>query len=250
MRRDFPTRIFAHRGLNRQAPENTMSAFTLATEKGATWFELDVDVMGDGTVIVIHDTTLDRTTNRTGRYYDLGAADLEGIDAGFWFSPAFAGEPIPTLRTFVDFLNASGTSANIEVKSNEAGKKMTMMLIDNLLTELDRLDEGREVIISSFNHVLLARIKEKAPHLSVGCLYETAALYDDWLSVLELVGADYIHPEDRGLTREKVEAFRDAGFGVNVWTVNSSARANELFHWGATGVFTDIADDFVHIFQQ
>ena len=55
------------------------------------------------------------------------------------------------------------------------------------------------------------------------------------------MGASYIHPEDTGLTREKVRAFRDAGFGVNVWTVNSLARANELFNWGATGIFTDVA---------
>ena len=95
--------------------------------------------------------------------------------------------------------------------------------------------------------MLLAKIKERAPQYEVGCLYETVALYDDWKSMLELVGASYIHPEDRGLTKSKVEAFREAGFGVNVWTVNSIDRANELFNWGATGVFTDVADSFAHL---
>lgn len=238
--------IFAHRGLNRQAPENTMAAFRLAHEHGATWLETDVDVLGDGTVIICHDTTLDRTTNRSGGYYDLSAPDLEHIDAGSWFGSDFRGERIPRLSELIQFMNETGMNCNIELKSNEAGREMSLLLIDNVLAELERLDTAKcSVIISSFNHVLLAKLKEKAPQLPVGCLYETCALYDDWKSLLELVGADYIHPEDTGLTRERVQAFRQAGFGVNVWTVNSLARANQLFNWGATGVFTDIADQFV-----
>ena len=124
---------------------------------------------------------------------------------------------------------------------------MSMRLIDSILDALTGLDPEREVFFSSFNHVLLAKIKERAPQYEVGCLYETVALYDDWKSMLELVGASYIHPEDRGLTKSKVEAFREAGFGVNVWTVNSIDRAHELFNWGATGVFTDVADSFAHL---
>lgn len=239
----FNKEVIAHRGLNTLAPENTMAAFRLAAENGIKWFETDVDVLGDGTVIVCHDTTLDRTTNKSGGYYELTKADLADIDAGSWFSPDYAGEKLPTLHDLVDFMNETGMNANIEIKSNEAGKAMTLTLIDNVITELERLQPGREVLISSFNHVLLSILKQRAPKLPVGCLYETCALYDDWKSVLELVGADYIHPEDAGLTRAKVQAFREAGFGVNVWTVNSAARANELFNWGATGVFTDVAHE-------
>ena len=73
------------------------------------------------------------------------------------------------------------------------------------------------------------------------CLYNSLTLCEDWRTTLEIVGADYIHPEDSGLTREQVQAFRAAGYGVNVWTVNSLSRANELFNWGATGIFSDIA---------
>ena len=74
----------------------------------------------------------------------------------------------------------------------------------------------------------------------MGCLYESRALSCDWRSTLEIVGADFIHPEDSGLTRQQVQEFRDAGYGVNVWTVNSPSRANELFNWGVTGVFSDV----------
>lgn len=232
--------IFAHRGASAIAPENTMAAFKKAVEAGATWIETDVDVLKDGTPILIHDSSLDRTTNRSGSYYDLTVSDLDDIDAGSWFSPEFSGERIPTLAQLVAFMNETGLNANIEIKSNEAGAQMTLQLVDAILKELEALD-GPQVIISSFNHVLLKIFKDKAPQYSVGALFVAENLWDDWKSILELVGADYIHPDDSTLTRTQVQAFREAGYGVNVWTVNSPARANELFNWGVTGIFTDVA---------
>ena len=232
--------IFAHRGASAIAPENTMAAFKKAVEAGATWIETDVDVLKDGTPILIHDSSLDRTTNRSGSYYDLTVSDLDGIDAGSWFSPEFAGERIPTLAQLVAFMNKTGLNANIEIKSNEAGAQMSLQLVDAILKELEALD-GPQVIISSFNHVLLKIFKDKAPQYSVGALFVAENLWDDWKSILELVGADYIHPDDSTLTRAQVQAFREAGYGVNVWTVNCPARANELFNWGVTGIFTDVA---------
>lgn len=232
--------IFAHRGASAIAPENTMAAFKKAVEAGATWIETDVDVLKDGTPILIHDSSLDRTTNRSGSYYDLTVSDLDDIDAGSWFSPEFAGERIPTLAQLVAFMNETGLNANIEIKSNEAGAQMSLQLVDAILKELEALD-GPQVIISSFNHVLLKIFKDKAPQYSVGALFVAENLWDDWKSILELVGADYIHPDDSTLTRAQVQAFRAAGYGVNVWTVNSPARANELFNWGVTGIFTDVA---------
>ncbi|MDO4910700.1 MAG: glycerophosphoryl diester phosphodiesterase [Corynebacterium sp.] len=236
--------IIAHRGANRLAPENTMAAFRAAHEAGATWIETDVDILGDGTPIIIHDTRLDRTTNTTGSYYSLSLADIADIDAGSWFGKEFEGEKLPTLREFVDFLNATGINANIELKSNEAGKEMTMRLIHEVAKELDRLNPEIEIIVSSFNHVLLYLFKQHAPKWPVACLWETCALYDDWRSILELVDADYIHPEDKGLTPEKIAQFHEAGVKVNIWTVNDRARINELFNWGVDGIFTDISHEY------
>ena len=238
--------IFGHRGLSSLAPENTMAAFRCAVDHQVTWVEADVDVIADGTVIICHDSTLDRTTNRTGRYDDLTAADLAGIDAGGWFSPRFVGEPLPALSDLIDLMNDSGLNANIEIKPNETGKEATLRLIDGVITQLERLRPGAQVIVSSFNHVLLHLFKQRAPKVPVGCLYESHTLSDDWRSTLEIVGADYIHPEESGLTRQRVQAFRRAGYGVNVWTVNSLSRANELFNWGASGIFSDIAHQIAH----
>lgn len=240
-------RIFGHRGLKTEAPENTLAAFRLGAERGVQWFETDVDLLGDGTPVLLHDTRLDRTTNRRGSLYDLRREDLEKVDAGAWFAPAFRGEPLPTLAQFVDFLIASGTHANIELKANEQGAARSRDLIAAVGQELSRLPQSTQIIVSSFSHVLLAEFKRAFPQYAAGCLYERAALYDDWLSVLQMVGADYIHPEDSGLTPAQVEAFRQAGFGVNVWTVNARARANELLNWGVTGIFTDVADQMLDL---
>lgn len=142
-------------------------------------------------------------------------------------------------------MNETGLNANIELKSNERGKAMSMQLIENTLAELDRLDSDREVIISSFNHLLLHHVHEQRPDLPIGALFTKDNLWPDWRSILELVGATYIHPDDAHMRPEYIAAFREAGYGVNVWTVNSKARANELFNWGASAVFTDIADELL-----
>ncbi|WP_168167230.1 glycerophosphoryl diester phosphodiesterase [Corynebacterium sp. HMSC073D01] len=239
--------LIAHRGANTLAPENTFSAFRAALDNGINWIETDVDIMGDGTPIIMHDTSLDRTTNHSGQYYDLAVSDLESIDAGRWFAPEFAGEKIPTLAGLIRFMNEHELNANIEIKSNEQGKKESLTLIDNVIAELENLDPARKVIVSSFNHVLLSIFKQRAPKLPVGCLYATAALYDDWKSMLELVGAEYIHPEDSYLTRERIAAFHEAGFGVNVWTVDDVRRANQLANWGVDSIISNVPQLFTGI---
>ncbi len=239
--------IFAHRGVCHKAPENTLAAFEKAHESGVRWLETDVDILGDGTAIVIHDSTLDRTTNLSGSYYGLTAADLPKIDAGWWFSPKFAGEPLPTLRMLVDFLNRTGMNANIEVKGNEAGRAMTSQLVDSVIAELERLEHGREVIISSFSPLILELFRDRAPKLERGALFTAGSLFGDWKSILEITESTYIHPQDKGLLREHIQFARKFGYGVNVWTVDTPDRANELLNWGATGIFTNRADKLIHL---
>lgn len=246
-------RMYAHRGLKSIAPENTLAAFRLMADHGVTWFETDVDILGDGTPVVLHDTLLDRTTNRRGSMYKLRAADLDGIDAGSWFSPEFAGEPLPRLSQLIDLMNELKLNGNIELKSNEQGKLASIQQIEGVIEELKRLDPEREVIISSFNHVLLyvmARRLEEEPELQqveVACLFRPDQLRPDWLSVMELVGARYAHLKDDGLNEFTVRTMANAGFIVNVWTVDEEERAAQLFDWGVTGVMSDHAHELMHL---
>ncbi len=234
--------VFAHRGLNRQAPENTMPAFIAAADAGVKWFETDIDILPDGTLVVLHDSTLDRTTNRSGSIYGMTGADLDDVDAGSWFSPEFAGTRLPVLADVIDFMNKRRMNANLELKSHETGKDGTLRLIAGVIRELERLEPGREVIISSFSPLVLAEFHRLAPQYSIGQIYAGPLRDAAWRSSLELIGASYVHPEDAHLTRGQVEAFLAEGYGVNVWTVNSKPRANELLNWGCTGIFTDQAD--------
>lgn len=239
-------RIFAHRGLSGIAPENTLTAIKGCREAGVKWFETDVDIIADGTPVIIHDTLLDRTTNRSGSIYDLTKADLANIDAGSWFSPKFTGEKLPTLAELIDVVNEYELNFNLELKPNEQGRDRSIQLIEAVLAELARLNFEREVLVSSFSHVLLAEFKKRAPQYPVGCLFD-GPVTDDWRSVAELIGAEYLHPALDGLTKDRVQEIRKAGFGVNVYTVNQAKTINQLFNWGVTGVFTDYAHQFIHL---
>ncbi|MBM7052094.1 glycerophosphoryl diester phosphodiesterase [Rothia sp. ZJ1223] len=240
-------RIFAHRGLSAIAPENTLAALGGCSDYGVSWFETDVDIIADGTPIIIHDSSLHRTTNRTGSIYDLTVEQLDDIDAGSWFSPEFAGEPLPTLAQLIQVMNESKLNGNIEIKSNEQGAERTFQLIDAVIAELDKLDDERKVLISSFNLLLLAELKRRAPHYRTAALFTADALGHDWLSLMQLCGAETIHIEDRNLTQPMVALAQKAGFEVNVYTVNSRARANQLFNWGADGIITDYAHEMIHL---
>lgn len=239
-------RIYAHRGLSQLAPENTLTAIAACADYGVTWFETDVDILRDGTPVLIHDTLLDRTTNRSGSIYDLEATDLPEIDAGSWFGPQYQGQTLPTLAQLVDLMNEKQLNANIELKPHETGKAGCETLITRVLAELARLSPQRKVLISSFSHLLLAEFKRQAPQYPVGLLFD-GKITEDWRSIAELSGAEYLHPDQKDLCPNLVKEVREYGLGINVYTVNDAKRINQLFNWGVTGVFTDCAEKFIHL---
>ena len=243
-------KIIAHRGLSAVAPENTLVAIGSCAENKVKWFETDVDIIADGTPVVIHDSFLDRTTNRTGSIYDLTAEDLEGIDAGAWFGSEYRGQKLPTLAQLVELMNRKELNGNIEIKPNELGAEKVYQLLDAVIAELAKLDEGREVIISSFDHLALAEFKRRAPQYSVAALMGAEMLASNWRTTLELMGADTIHPDAAALTPELVQQMKEAGYMINAWTVNSRARANELLNWGVDGIITDFAHEYVDLEKQ
>lgn len=239
--------VFAHRGASALAPENTLVAFRLAGKEGAAWVELDVDVIGDGTVVVIHDSSLDRTTSRSGSYYDLTAADLAGIDAGSWFTTPdgahpYTGESLPTLEAALEVIGEAGMGVNIELKSCEAGAAACRRLVDGVDALLEAHAErwpSLPVLLSCFNPLLLDRMAKRRPSAPRALLTENGLLLDDWRSYVEEIGAVAVNPGDLTLERSRVEEIRSLGYGVNVWTVNTVERAQELLSWGVTGIFTD-----------
>ncbi|QWW19313.1 glycerophosphoryl diester phosphodiesterase [Schaalia sp. 19OD2882] len=240
---EFP-RIFAHRGASSLAPENTIAAFSKAMECGAKRIEFDVDVMGDGTLLVIHDDTLDRTTNSSGPYHGLGYSDLRRIDAGAWFSPAYRFERIPELADVIAFANANGLGMNLEIKPCRAATELREKLLENLLVAIDRV-RTTDFLVSSFDHDMLAGFHAARPDIALGWLHARAdQAGPTWQEGARLLQCRAVHPQLEGLTREEVAEIREAGFEVNVWTVNDVATARELASWGVDGIFTDRPQDF------
>ncbi|EAP5222100.1 glycerophosphoryl diester phosphodiesterase, partial [Salmonella enterica] len=114
-----------------------------------------------------------------------------------------------------------------------------MTVIPRLTEPNSPLDERRALIVSSFNYLILHEIKKQRPKTKVACLFEAHTLYDDWKSIIEWCGAEYIHPENKELTESMIQKFKSENLKINVWTVNDLGRANELFNWGVDGIFTD-----------
>ena len=238
---EFP-RIFAHRGASSLAPENTIAAFSKAMEVGARWFEFDVDAAGDGTLIVIHDDTLDRTTTGSGSYYQLGYSDIRRLDAGRWFSDTYRFERIPEAADALAFAHAQQMGVNLEIKPCSGGARLRERLIEALSVTLRGEKVPSRLIVSSFDHELLRAFHEACPTVTLGWLIERAS--DEWREDASSLGVSAIHPGVVGLTREDVSGMREAGFDVNVWTVNDVEQARELASWGVTGIFTDRPQDF------
>ena len=224
---EFP-KIIAHRGASTLAPENTIAAFAKASEIGARWCECDVGVMADGTLLVIHDDTVDRTTNSSGSWDSWGYGELRRLDAGAWFSPTYRFERIPELADVVSFANATQTSFNIELKPRAAGKRRDT-LVENLEVALQSFKNKSGLLISSFDHELLGAVRQAMPELPLA-----------WLCRRDEVTAG----SWQVLTETEVSEMLSAGFEVNVWTVNSLEDARTAAKWGVSGIFTDRVQDF------
>lgn len=220
--------VWAHRGASAVAPENTMAAFEAAAEAGADGIELDVHLSRDGLPVVIHDETLDRTTDGSGAVAARTAAELLELDAGSWFSPDFAGEPIPLLS---DVLAWAGDRLrlNLEIKSAHAGKVVLETLNDF---------PGARVLVSSFNHKRLFRMRQLDAEIPLGFLVDSRF----WRMAARRAvasGAESVHPRDRFLSRGLVAWCHQHELSVFPWTIDDPARLRTLCRIGVDGYFTN-----------
>lgn len=163
------TEIVAHRGSRINRPENTLTAFEEAIRVGADGIELDVHLSKDGEVVVIHDETVDRTTNGSGRVRHLTIAELKELDAGSWFDAAFAGEKIPTLLEVLELLERTGFrgSLNIEFKT---GFHPYPNMEQKVQVLLDKKDWPFDIMYSSFSLRALLRMHRLDPTAEVAYL--------------------------------------------------------------------------------
>lgn len=229
------TLIWAHRGARADAPENTLPAFELAVDQGADGVEFDVQLTADGTVVVLHDETLDRTTDGRGPLAATTLADVRTLDASGGRA-GFAGVRVPTLAETLDLLVPSGLRLNIELKNSEEAYPG---LEEQVLAAVAEHGIADRVVVSTFNHYSLRHLLKLGAPTELAMLY-TDPLYKPWRYAAKL-GVAALHPPVRYLLGPGyVRRAHAAGLAVRPWVVNSTRGLARMFAWGVDGVFTDV----------
>jgi len=231
--------VFAHRGARRVAPENTLLAFERALAMGVAGIEFDVHRSADGRLVVIHDFSVEKTTDGRGFVAQMSADALRRLDAGSHFDAAFAGAQIPFLEEVLDLVG-DRCRLNIEIKSmdpyaNDASADVAAVIRDRNLYD--------QVIVSSFNPITLIKMRHLDPKIALGMLYDAtmpAFLRAVWAGAPICPEAQHPH-----------HALIDAGFmawaralpaAVNTWTVNDVEEARRLAALGVDVIMTDLPD--------
>ena len=228
--------VVAHRGASRAAPENTLAAFREALDRGADAVELDVQRTSDGHLIIVHDATLERTTDGRGLVARHSLVALKKLDAGRWFNERFAGERLPTLEEAAAAIDKRA-GLFVEIKQGP-------VFDDKIEAAIARVIEERGLVewceVSSFDHSSVRRMKTLLPAVPGGILYD--AMLIDPFSAAGLAQADALHPGWPMVTLDLVREAHRRGLAVAVWTVNDEDVIAELARWGVDAVVTDVPD--------
>lgn len=231
------TEIWAHRGASGYAPENTLPAFELALEQGADGVEFDVQLSRDGVVVVIHDETLDRTTDGTGRVVDHSLDELRELDASNGM-PEYSPTSIPTLVEVLDLLEPHPVRINIELKNSE---QPYPGLEEKVLAEVRERGLAERVVLSSFSDDSIGRLHRLAPDIELATLY-TRPQVRPWRNAARL-GARAIHPPAMLVAGWPwVYRAHAKGMAVRPWVVNSEPQFTRMFRRRVDAVLTDTPD--------
>lgn len=269
-----PPLVIAHRGARSLAPENTLAAARMALEAGADMWELDVAVTADGELVVMHDDTLDRTCNVQEvfpgrvpwRVWEFTLAEIQALDCGSWFNvtdpfkqisagnvseadlQSYIGEPAPTLRQALEFTRDNNWRVNVELKKQpdpELGRAIvekSVALIEDL-----GMDDGQQVVVSSFEHDYLRTLKTLNSHIPVQVL--TSNPIPDLPAYLAELGTDTCNPKAGIWTPQELREFGKHGIRFNVWTVNDETAMRSLIEAGIQGIITDYPQSLIAILK-
>ncbi len=241
----YPVLVIAHRGFSGAAPENTMAAFNKAIDAGAEMIEIDVHLTSDGKVVVIHDDSLERTTNGSGRVADYTFHELQKFDAGSWFSNDFRGEKIPSLSQVLT-LSKECILVNIEIKKGFLGTYSMNDLADRALAEVESKSMLDEVLFSSFETAALHRIMEKNKRAKIALL-----LKKPWKNSDEALSGNYsiLNCGKDTLTEQGIISAKQSGFRLNVWTVNEEKDMDWFINMNVEGIITNYPDQLIKRLQ-
>ena len=234
MQRSFMA--IAHRGASSYAPENTLAAFDLALEMGARHLELDVHASADDRLVVIHDDTVNRTTDGSGAVAGYTFSALSGLDAGSWFGAAFAGQRIPALD---EVLDRYGRRAHLHVEIKGRSAALAQRTVDAIL----RRGLADEVTLTSFQIERLEEVRACAPALATGWLVAEAT--GAVIARARALGLAQLCPKAGTVTPELVSRLRAEGFVVRAWGVSTEALMERVVRAGADGMTVNFPDRLI-----
>lgn len=235
-------KIIAHRGSNKEAPQNTLPAFQRAIDEHADGFETDVHVTKDGKLVICHNYTIDATSDGRGEITSYTLGELKKFDFGSYFSAEYKGTPLPTVDEFLELAGSSDAEIiNIELK---APRQAESGIVQKTLDAVKAHNLRDRILISSFNRHILQEVKDLDPHFRTGFLYPTIDyhaspfVYDPF-PIAKRIGADALHPMSVVVTPRLIRRAHKRGMKVNVWTVDDKKTAQHLAAIGADGIITN-----------
>ncbi len=232
--------VLAHRGASGYSPENTKASILKGLMLEAGGFEVDVQLSKDDEIVVFHDWTLDRTTTGTGLLKDYTLKELKALEVGGWFHSKYKGEKILTLKELLEIVPKEKI-LNIEIKVRHGEINKIEEKIVKILKENCRIDEN--IIISSFDHRVIKRIKKLEKKIQVGLLVGSG-LYkiDDYVKNFDLYS---VHFNGEFANRESIQTLKKMGIKTFAWTINTLEEGKILDSFGIDGIITNYPDIFI-----
>lgn len=224
----------AHRGASGDFPENTMLAFFSANDLGCDGIETDVQLTKDNVPVLIHDETVNRTTNGNGFVKDYTYSELSKLDAGINFSHKFSCETVPTLDELLNFAKSENLILNLELKNSIINYPNLEEIVLSKINEYSLKDK---IIISSFNHYSMKHFKDISPQVAVGLLYDLNLYHPE--KYAKFVGVDALHPSFHSLNSKIVEDSHNQNIKINTYTVNTPQDMNAMLKLNVDGIITN-----------
>lgn len=232
-------RVIAHRGGGLLAPENTLAGMKLARNLGFLGVEFDVKLTEDGTPILMHDETLERTTDGSGLVAETSYADIAELDAGAWFGNEYIGEPVPSFAAANALCREADLWANVEIKPSPGAERETGEVVARMAK---MLWAGADLppLLSSFSPLALEAAAVEAPELPRALL--VTEIPANWQALMQRLQCVALHVSHPHLNAAHVKAVHGAGYGVLAYTVNDSELALDLLEWQVDALVTDQLD--------
>lgn len=237
----------AHRGSSGSAPENTVAAVEFAVDQHATWVEVDVQRSADGELVIMHDTTLARTTDAEEVFPDRAPwnvgdftlEELRRLDAGSWFSPDFAGEPVPTLREVIEALGRrSGLLLEFKAPELYAGIEAAIAEeFESIPGYLRSALRGDRLVVQSFNHDSMRTFDGLLPEVPTGLLFGERPTDEQIVEASSW--AEQINPSYRVVDQDVVDAVHDNGMTISVYTIDTGQLMRQYINLGVDGIITN-----------